>query len=148
MRRESGPGQTPVREGRDPVPAVPKVRMRTVRVYREGSDPSTAIAAQGMTPASAMRNAIMKMGLRPGKTSDIVRVSSRHRIITWAGVRLHVLEEARSGDTRNTEGLRLLSPAWVSPEAATRFEEMTEILGTKRAAHEWALMHAPMPKAR
>lgn len=122
--------------------------MRTVRVYRDGSPSESAIEGRGHNAAAALRNAAKRLGLRGVCLHVLERPSTRHRVVEWSGgVRLHVLEEARAGTTRNTEGLRLVR-AWLSPEATQRGEALVDRLGSWRAALEWALTQAPDPGVR
>jgi len=114
--------------------------VRTVRVYREGQTPSSAVEAQGVTPAAALRNAIRRMGLGPGRTKPVRRETARHRVIEWAGVTLHVLEEARSGTTRTDGSVQLGTR--IGPNEAAALERLVKKHGTVRHALERAILLA------
>lgn len=126
--------------------------MRTVRVYRDGEPPESAIEARGHTAGEALRAAVGRKGLNlgVGKTTLIERIDSRHRLIEWAKVRLHVIEDARSGPTkthaeRQAAGLRPIQ-VYLSLEASTALDALAGRLGSNRAAIEWALTQAPEPE--
>jgi len=122
----------------------------TIRVYRDGASPESAIEVRGITVGEAIRTAATRrLGLRVSRTKLVEHISSRHRLIEWAGVRLHVLEESRSGssgagpthEARRVAGLLRLD-VYLSPAAARALQALVLRLGSKRAAVEYALVGA------
>jgi hypothetical protein len=122
--------------------------VKTIRVYRDGESPETAVEATGRTTAAAERVALRRLGLPVPATSReqptlLGRLSSRHRVIKWAGVCLHVLEESRGGAPRSHEAIKAAGLRRVevnlSPEAGRALDRLVERLGSNRAAIEFAL---------
>jgi len=122
----------------------------TIRVYRDGDTERGAIDVRAVTVGAAIRKAAQRVyGLGVGRTKLVERISSRHRLIEWAGVRLHVLEEGRSGPSgpsrshaQQRAAGRVLVQVYLDATEARCLDALVERDGSKREAVAQAILDA------
>ena len=105
----------------------------TVQARLDGMNWSETVEATGSTLASAVRAAVRKLGIGPGRTLSSEKVGSSQWRWNWSGTTIHVVQSANRESLTNAHRGRRMVTVTLSDAAHQRLDAMAEEHGETRS---------------